>query len=60
MEELKISELSNNELKLKMKLYEEEYENIKNKINSYVIRMNELDNLFINVKKELTKRNVRW
>lgn len=60
MEELKLSELSNNELKLKMKLYEEEYENIKNKINSYVIRMNELDNLFINVKKELTKRNVRW
>lgn len=60
MEELKLSELSNNELTLKLKMYENEYETLKNKINSCVKRMDELSSSFINVKKELNKRHVRW
>lgn len=60
MEELKLSELSNNELTLKLKMYENEYETLKNNISSCVKRMNELSKSFVNVKKELNKRHVRW
>lgn len=58
MEDLKLNELSNAELKLKIKGYENEYEVIKNKIDNYINRMNELDKLYNNCKMELKKRNV--
>jgi len=58
MEELKTNEMSNSELKLKLLSYENEYEVIKNNIEKYVKRMNELDIQYNKVQAELKKRNV--
>lgn len=48
--------MSNSELKLKMKKLEDEYESIKIKINSLVDRMSELDIEYNNVNKIYQKR----
>lgn len=55
--DLRLNEMSNSEIKIKMKEYENEYEVLKNKIVSCIERMNELDKLYDNSKKELKKRN---
>ena len=44
--DIKFSELTNSELKFKLKEFEDEYEAIKNKITKLVDRMDELDLLF--------------
>jgi predicted nucleic acid-binding Zn-ribbon protein len=49
--------MSNNDIKLELKNLENEYEGIKNKIFKLVERMKELDNLFIEGKKELNNRS---
>lgn len=57
--DIKFSELTNSELKFKLKEFEDEYEAIKNKITKLVDRMDELDLLFDKAKKELSKRGQR-
>lgn len=58
MENIKFSEMSNAEIKLKIKAFEDEYEVLKNKIAEIAIRMNVLDKLYEQGKKELNKRHV--
>lgn len=48
--------MTNAELKLQMKEYENEYETLKNKINAHVERLKELDVLYLKNKQELIKR----
>ena len=49
--------MSNGDIKLEMKNLENEYEGIKNKIFKLVEKMKELDNLYIEGKKELINRS---
>lgn len=58
MEEIKINELSNSEIKIKLVEYENEYEAIKSKIVKHIEKLKELDELYSKCKKELIKRNV--
>ena len=58
MEELKLNEMSNSELKLKLLSYENEFEVLKNKIEKHITRMNELDKEYNKIQTELKKRNV--
>jgi predicted nucleic acid-binding Zn-ribbon protein len=57
MGKIDFKSMSNNDIKLELKNLENEYEGIKNKIFKLVERMKELDNLFIEGKKELNNRS---
>lgn len=46
MEELKVNEMSNSEIKIKLVEYENEYNAVKNKIRNNIERLNELDKLY--------------
>lgn len=59
MKELKLEEMSNSEIKIKMLEYENEYNVIKTKITTLFNRMSELDNLYDKANAEITKRNGR-
>lgn len=50
------SEMSNTEIRMKMTSMEEEYEYVKNKINSLVDKLDSLDIEYNKAKKELEKR----
>lgn len=58
MENLKLNEMSNSEIKIMLVEYENEYDAVKNKIRKNVERLNELDSLYNKAKSELRKRNV--
>ena len=57
MDKIDYKNMSNNDIKLEMKNLENEYEGIKNKIFKLVEKMKELDNLYIEGKKELINRS---
>jgi predicted nucleic acid-binding Zn-ribbon protein len=57
MGKIDFKSMSNNDIKLELKNLENEFEGIKNKIFKLVERMKELDNLFIEGKKELNNRS---
>ena len=52
------SKLSNSEINIKMKSYDNEYNVKKSKIISLVSELQDLDYLFMKAKKELSKRGV--
>lgn len=52
------SKLSNSEINIKMKSYDNEYNVKKSKIISLVSELQDLDYLYIKAKKELSKRGV--
>ena len=56
MAEINYDMMSNSELKIKLTEMENEYENLKVKMNILVNRMEELDNTYVKVKKILNKR----
>lgn len=56
MREIDFNLLSNAELKIKMNEMENEYESLKNKINTILNRMEELDNKYDKLKTILNKR----
>jgi uncharacterized coiled-coil protein SlyX len=56
MAEVNYDMMSNSELKIKLTEMENEYENLKVKMNILVNRMEELDNTYVKVKKILNKR----
>ena len=56
MAEIRYEMMSNSELKIKLIEMENEYENLKVKMNILVNRMEELDNTYVKVKKILNKR----
>ena len=56
MAEVNYDMVSNSELKIKLTEMENEYENLKVKMNILVNRMEELDNTYVKVKKILNKR----
>lgn len=56
MAEVNYEMMSNSELKIKLTEMENEYENLKVKMNILVNRMEELDNTYVKVKKILNKR----
>lgn len=56
MAEVNYDMMSNSELKIKLIEMENEYENLKVKMNILVNRMEELDNTYVKVKKILNKR----
>jgi hypothetical protein len=49
--------MSNTEIRIKLMSMEDEYENIKNKINEYINKLDELDVEYSNGKKEIEKRS---
>ena len=51
MAEVNYDMMSNSELKIKLTEMENEYENLKVKMNILVNRMEELDNTYVKVKK---------
>lgn len=55
--EIEWSTLSNAEIRMKMESMKMEYEAIKNKINFYVDKLDELDKNYNNASKELNKRS---
>lgn len=55
--EIEWSTLSNAEIRMKMESMKMEYEAIKNKINAYVDKLDELDKSYNNASKELHKRS---
>jgi hypothetical protein len=57
MGKIDFKNMSNGDIKLEMKNLENEYEGIKNKIFKLVEKMKELDNLYIEGKKELINRS---
>lgn len=57
MDKIDYKSMSNNDIKLKMKNLENEYEGIKNKIFKLVEKMKELDYLYTEGKKELINRS---
>ena len=52
------SKLSNSEINIKMKSYDNEYNVKKSKIISLISELQDLDYLYMNAKKELSKRGV--
>ena len=52
------SKLSNSEINIKMKSYDDEYNVKKSKIISLVSELQDLDYLYMNAKEELSKRGV--
>lgn len=56
MNDIKLELLSNSELKIKLTEMENEYEHIKDEVNTLIHRMEELDNTYDKVKKILNKR----
>ena len=56
MAEVNYDMMSNSELKIKLTEMENEYENLKVKMNILVNRMEGLDNTYVKVKKILNKR----
>ncbi len=52
------SKLSNSEINIKMKSYDNEYNVKKSKIISLVSELQDLDYLYMKAKKELSKRGV--
>lgn len=52
------SKLSNSEINIKMKSYDDEYNVKKSKIISLVSELQDLDYLYMKAKKELSKRGV--
>ena len=56
MEELKTTDMSNAELKLKIHEYENEYEALKNNIAKAIERMDYLDVKYNEIQNELKKR----
>lgn len=57
MGKIDFKNMSNGDIKLEMKNLENEYEGIKNQIFKLVEKMKELDNLYIEGKKELINRS---
>lgn len=57
MDKIEYKNMSNNDIKLKMKSLENEYEGIKNKIFKLVEKMKELDYSYNEGKKELINRS---
>ncbi len=57
MDKIDYKNMSNNDIKLKMKSLENEYEGIKNKIFKLVEKMKELDYSYNEGKKELINRS---
>lgn len=58
MENIKFSDLSNAEIKIKMIEYENHYEVKKNEVKHLLEELEMLDKLYIEAKKELIKRKV--
>jgi predicted nucleic acid-binding Zn-ribbon protein len=49
--------MSNTEIRMKLSSLEEEYTSIKNKINSLLTQLDELDNEYIKGKREIENRS---
>ena len=50
-------EMSNTEIRMKLKTLEEEYTSIKNKINNFLSMLDSLDSEYIKGRKELENRS---
>ena len=57
MQQVDWSNMSNTEIRMKLKGLEEEYTYIKNQINKLFNTMDDLDNEYVKGKKELEKRS---
>ncbi|MBR6515742.1 MAG: hypothetical protein IKT40_02685 [Bacilli bacterium] len=53
---MEYSQMSNSELRIILNEMENEYEALKNKIDTYISRMDELDKKYVKVKTILNKR----